>query len=214
MLSLAPLQQTLTRLYQLDVRAGVDGFVRPMPHDHPERDRREVVLVGSSRRRPSDVRVAVLLDERVTRVLAGEADPQLSRFHAWSLALEAVSHFVLLAHRAANDRRLSQLELELQADVDKYVVGLVDRAVHRGVAEAQRMSRHLRMALFDRVTFHDPPDTERGVRYRRAHRIAARYVRSLERRFVRDGRWSALLDDARAFYRADVGTKQAMANAA
>src|SRR5437762_13493477 len=53
-------------------------------------------------------------------------DP-LRRLHAGNLAdcwtaLEGVSHFLYLAWNAGHDRPVSLLELEMQAEVDKYVV--------------------------------------------------------------------------------------------
>jgi hypothetical protein len=214
MLSLRPLQRALAGLYHLDVTHAVDDFVRPLSHDDPDAARREVVLV----REPDDERpqpeIAVLLAPDVARALRGETVPGLPRFEAWCLALEAVSHFVLLAFRAANDRPVSQLELELQAEVDKFAVALVQRARHRAVGEAHLLSRRLRVALFDRQDFLDPAHTREGGRYRLAHWLASRYAASLERRYVREGRITRLIDELREFYRAGLSTKWAMALAA
>ena len=41
------------------------------------------------------------------------------------LAVEGVSHFVYLVHRARQERPVSAVELELQAEVDKYLVALL-----------------------------------------------------------------------------------------
>src|SRR5260370_32785990 len=45
-------------------------------------------------------------------------------FADFLLAVEGVSHFVYVAHRARVDRPVSAAELELQAEVDKYMVAL------------------------------------------------------------------------------------------
>jgi hypothetical protein len=156
----------------------------------------------------------VLLDPDVLRALRGDAVPGLSRFDAWCLALEGVSHFQLIAYRAANERPVSELELELQAEVDKFVVALIDRVRLRAASEAHRASRQLRRALFERAQFHDPPESVRGQRYRLAHRLAARYAARLERRYVRDARLRALVDELREFYRAGLEGKWALAEAA
>ena len=212
MLTLRPLQNALNRIYRVDVSDPVDDFVQSMGEDHPHAARREVVLVEE--REDGDAGIAVLLDERVSAALRGENSGGLSRFDAWCLALEGVSHFVLLAHRAANDRPVSQLELELQAEVDKFAVALIDRVLFRAASEAQVLSNRLRTALFERARFLDDPDTISGVRYRLAHRWAARYAASLERRYVREGRLSLLVEELRDFYRASLSTKRAMADAA
>lgn len=214
MLSLQRLQGAIDGLYRLGVAHPVDDFLQPMHPDHPEAARRELVLVNEHDGDPPQAEIAVLLDPDVVRVLQGHGVPGLSRFQAWCLALEAVSHFVLLAFRAANDRPVSQLELELQAEVDKFAVALIDRARFRGPSEAHAISRRLRIALFERIQFFDPPDTPAGRRYRLAHRLASRYAASLERRYVRHGRIGSLVDELREFYRAGMTTKWQMALAA
>lgn len=210
MLKLAGLQRTLASVYRLDLAHDVDDFVRVLSPDDPEAARGEVVLVADT---DEGAEIAVLLDPRVFASLAGLAsnDGTVSRFQAWCMALEGVSHFTMLVHRAARDQPVSQLELELQADVDKFVVGVVQQCAHRAPGEADGRSRALRRALYDRVSFRDPPDSVRGRRYRTAHRLAARYAAGLERRYVRHGRLRALVDEVRGFYRADLATKCEMA---
>ncbi len=210
--SLRPLQRALDALYRVDVCEAVDDFVRPMTADGGDTTRGEIVLVED--RDDGDAGIAVMLDARVGPALRGERVQGMSRFDAWCHALEGVSHFVLLAHRAANDRPESQLELELQADVDKFVVALLQQVLFRAAGEAVRVSTRLREALFERVRFVDDASTVPGVRYRLAHRWAARYAASLERRYVREGRLTRLVEEVRDFYRASLSTKVTMAEAA
>lgn len=211
--SLRPLQRALGRLYRVDVRDAVDDYLQPLSAGgEAEVSRGEVVLVES--RDDGDTGIAVKLDARVGPALRGEAVAGMTRFDAWCLALEGVSHFVLLAHRAANDRPVSQLELELQADVDKFAVALIQRTLFLATDEAVRWSARLRDALFERVRFLDDARTIPGQRYRVAHRWAARYAVSLERRYVREGRLGQLVDELRDFYRASLSTKAAMSEAA
>jgi hypothetical protein len=85
--------------------------------------------------------------------------------------LEGVSHFVYLAERARRELPATQLELELQAEVDKFVLlGLA-----RERADAAR-TRWLRERLYEEVRFLHPPGSEQGDRYRLANRLAARLV--------------------------------------
>ena len=60
---------------------------------------------------------------------------------------EGVSHFVYVAWNAAFDKPVTLLELELQAEVDKYVLG----AWLLREQGAGRFPRELHRALFDRV---------------------------------------------------------------
>ena len=114
-------------------------------------------------------------------------------------ALEGVSHFVYAAWRLDGDAPVSLLELETQAEVDKYAA-TVFLVAHQqgGVFPAQVHGR-----LFDRVRFDSRLEPEQYARYRTAHRCAAQYCRRLERRFVQRGaaRTEALLRELRKFYR-------------
>jgi len=124
------------------------------------------------------------------------------------LAVEGVSHFVYLTWRATHDARVSALELELQAEVDKYVTCLLC-----GEGGAQR-SAELRRRLFDDVEFEDDLDHEERDRYRVANANVYRYSESLERRFVRTARISAMIDELRRFYRQPLEGKLELCRAA
>ncbi len=114
-------------------------------------------------------------------------------------ALEGVSHFHYFVWSANRDRKVSLLELELQAEVDKYASALrLTLAQREGRFPAELFQR-----LFGRVTYlpHLSPD-ERS-RYEEAHRFAAGFCRRLEERFLRRrrARPEAMLAELRSFYR-------------
>ena len=213
MLKLQPFQRSLECIYRTGVRESVDDFVADLECDDPHAHRREVVIVREAIDADQPVEIELRLDARVLRALQGGIEPTLSRFNAWCLALEGVSHFVLLAHRAANDRTVSQLELELQAEVDKFVVSVIQRRQTQG-SVALRWSSAMERALFSAPRFLDDAQTPEGRRYRTAHRLAQRYVQALVSRFVSTGRLELLLEELRDFYRATWPTKRSMAEAA
>lgn len=121
-------------------------------------------------------------------------------------ALEGVSHLLYLAWCALRGRSVSLLELETQAEVDKFAALLV--LAGGGAAAAAR----LHSALFERVSFAEGLDAERLARYRDANRLAGRYCRRLARRWLRarDG-GRGLFSDLRSFYRLGHGAKLARA---
>src|ERR671935_993035 len=80
-------------------------------------------------------------------------------------AAEGVSHFVYLATRAEADRPVSLLELEVQAEVDKFAL-LVLHLWRRGL---RRLSPALRRRLFERVRYHAHLGDEELERYRLAN---------------------------------------------
>ena len=123
--------------------------------------------------------------------------------------IEGVSHFVYVADRARRGLPATQLELELQAEVDKYVLlALVEPRFDANAARAV----HAR--LYEDVRFSHPEGTEAGDRYRLANDLAARMVRRLEIFYAEKGRIDALRDALRRFYRMGQAEKIQFARAA
>jgi hypothetical protein len=117
-------------------------------------------------------------------------------------AVEGVSHFVYLVHRARNERPVSAIELELQAEVDKYLVALLVTWNQLGEPPAD-----LRARLFSQVTFAgDLPRHERE-RYELANSAADGYAASLEERFVQRRAVDDMLGEVRRFYRKGLAEK-------
>jgi len=114
-------------------------------------------------------------------------------------ALEGVSHFHYFVWNADRARNVSLLELELQAEVDKYASALRLILSQRD----GRFPRELFRQLFDNAGFIPELDSDERQRYEEAHRCAARFCRRLEERFLsgRRTRPDALLRELRRFYR-------------
>ncbi len=203
---LARIQRVLSDLYDLRPAVDVEQFVcgpelLRAAVGEGEAHRGEVLLIFQDE---GEIHVGLYLDPAVVERLKA-ADPD---FHAVCLATEGVSHFLYLSFRADNDEQVSQLELELQAEVDKYAAGLL---AGNGVGAIRARSRALRQRLFRGVRFLDGPDTAEGQRYRIAHRAAARYAATLEARYVDRGRLDELWAELRRFYR--MGMRQKLERA-
>lgn len=114
-------------------------------------------------------------------------------------ALEGVSHFHYLTWSAGRERRVSLLELELQAEVDKYASALRLMLEQRDGRFPSELFEH----LFDRAQFAPHLSASELSRYEEAHRFAARFCLRLEERFLRrrQARPDGLLAELRAFYR-------------
>jgi hypothetical protein len=113
--------------------------------------------------------------------------------------IEGVSHFVYVVERARLQRETTQLELELQAEVDKWVV----LAESIGAFDAER-SALLRERLYERVAFEHDERSEIGQRYRMANDAAHRFVRRLERESLSAAatgqKHAGLRDELRRFF--------------
>ena len=147
--------------------------------------------------------VTLYLDAQLLRRLEA-ADPHRAlteeNLADYCTALEGVSHFVYSTWRLTSDLPVSLLELETQAEVDKYAVTVFLLAAQLG---GTSYPAHVHARLFDRVSFDARLDRDQHERYRTAHRCAAHYCRRLERRFVNRGvaRIEALVRELRGFYR-------------
>ena len=206
------IQRELERLYDVSLPHAVEDFVvdaseaRDALGEHAVA-RGEVLLV---REDADGVAVGLYVDAESVRTLArrrGDAWTD-ERFPAACLATEGVSHFVYLLFRAERDGDVSALELELQAEVDKYATGLlaglgvgVIAARDRSPDALMARSRSLRRRLFDDAELLDPPGTEEGDRYRAALTLASRFVAHLERTYVARGDLPALANALRRYYR-------------
>ncbi len=186
----AAIQGGLERLYQLDRVADVEAFVSAA-----EEGEREGLMVRMAEDGAVEMSLRLPpLGRPEFDLLSGKDLDPLCQI------IEGVSHFVYLAARAREDRRTTQLELEVQAEVDKYVVLI---GVLGGVDEPR--SARLRGRLYDDVSFTFAEGTEIGDRYRIANHVAARFVRRLERKYLQrrpDGpRVGDLHRELRHFYR-------------
>lgn len=94
----------------------------------------------------------------------------------WTV-LEGVSHFVCLGWHAKQEREISALDLEIQAEIDKYVTAL-EFARQCGLGDlAESLHEH----LFLSWRTADGMNDALAERYFRASEIAARYCRYLRR---------------------------------
>lgn len=115
--------------------------------------------------------------------------------------MEGVSHFNCVVWKASQDRAVSLLELELQAEVDKFV-GTMQLALQQRDTE---MLHRVHGWLFDDVSFNEQLDDEQLDRYRAANEYAAKFCRSLRRSLL--GSNEQALSELRRFYRMQLADK-------
>lgn len=188
------LQRGLERFYGLEQAPGVEDFVQL-----GSRNSREALLVRDS---GDELYVAVMfpVDQVPEEPLRASDD--------WTQLIEAVSHFLFLAERARVELPTTQLELELQAEIDKFVVllptlGPARFANAKGGSRSRstlavHALRELHRYLYDDVTFLHAAESSQGQRYRLANQLAAHYVD----RLLDSGKPEHWQKRLRAFYRA------------
>lgn len=218
---LSALQQLIGGIYDVPLAHDVYDFLvtdrARLPAAVRAGGTEEELLVAQSAD-GSEVALSLYLDPALLARLA-QADP-LTRLHAGNVgdcltALEGVSHFVYLAWNARHDKPVSILELEMQAEVDKYVAShLLLRRQCPG-----HFPLELRHLLFRRARPDPRLSAARAHLYREASRYAERFCRRLEHGMARRRARGAapamgaadpeLLAELRRFYRLTHARKRA-----
>lgn len=205
MAPLNALQRRLEQLYEVHVDYRVADFVitdaelaRRLEGDPAARPALEKLLVHQHE---DGLDLALYLDAALVERLS-EADPR-DGLHGGNLAdyctaLEGVSHFLYLSWNAGHDRAVTQMELEMQAEVDKYVTSAWALRDHTHSLPAQ-----LHRWLFEQADFADDLSRTELERYRDASRYAGAYCRHLADRFLDPHRAlsTGMLNELRRFYR-------------
>ncbi len=163
----------------------------------------EKLLIAQS---DEGVDVSLFLDRAILARLSSH-DPTQA-LHGGNLqdflyALEGVSHFLYLTWNTGFKRRITLLELELQAEVDKFVTSAALMLQQR----CRDALLPLWQALFENFRFRSDLSAFERQRYHQANRLAARYCGALRKRFHLTPGDAALAGELRRFYRMPQGEK-------
>lgn len=197
---LSRLQSTIENLYRIDGPPRVEDF-RVGPGEVVElfgsKPDREALLVAHDGEHTD---VGLYLDDTIAHEAARFTDGDGVDLDAFCAALEGVSHFVYFMYCGlAQARPVSLVELELQAEVDKFLLLRLFCTRPELVAE-------LEQRLFVRFQLGEAMTSEVADRYRVANSEARRYARWLGRQ-IEEGATVRALDDARALYRKPLADK-------
>jgi hypothetical protein len=210
---LSLIQQHLQDLYELDITQDVHDFLvtckdlQDTPSYAPRRSNcREQLLLLQDK---DDLHLSLYLHTGVVENLSHydtAMEIHEDNLEDFCLALEGISHFLYVIWNARYDRSITMLEMELQAEVDKFIVlsGCLNQQISRHDSPGK-----LRQLLFGSTTFGTNLTTEELHRYQDAGNYAKQYCRHLESRFslFSEGREQALLNELRRFYRLGLGEK-------
>jgi hypothetical protein len=205
---LTRLQGLISGIYDVSVAHDVYDFLvtdrghLPAAVREGDTDEELIVAQPAADDHEGEVGMSLYLDPAMLERLA-LADPMVRLDEGnvadyWT-ALEGVSHFLYLAWNAGHDRPVSLLELEMQAEVDKYVASywlMREQWPERFPAELLRL-------LFERTRIDPRLARGRESMYRAASRYAEKFCRRLEQS-LRDARGEssgAVLAELRRFYR-------------
>ena len=203
---LTRLQGLISGIYDVSIAHDVYDFLVTdrgrLPAAAPTSESDEELFVSHSAGEGGEVGVSLYLDPALLERL-NVADP-LVRLHDGNVAdywtaLEGVSHFLYLAWNAGHDRPVSLLELEMQAEIDKYISSYwLMREQFPG-----RFPAELLNVLFERTRIDSRLARGRESLYREATHYAQKFCRRLEQslRVARGESDGEVLAELRRFYR-------------
>lgn len=190
-------QRRLEGLYALEPNSPVGEFLIPEGEaSHYPGDGSRTLLAQDG----DSVSLGVVLEPSVRETLA-KRDPRArldrENLGPFCTLAEEVSHFLYLLYCVRAARSVTELELELQGELDKYLSSVFLLTLQNEGAVSSR----LRQLLFRNYRLQDGLAPERAERYRAANELAWRYSGHLEARYLRGQHFSDLVREARRFYR-------------
>jgi hypothetical protein len=198
------LQSELEALYAIELEHRVHDFVIDDPQlaslidNSPNaRDIPEKLLIHQD---GDNIDIALYLDPEVIQRLE-QNDPTEKlhdeNIHDFWLALEGISHFLYFTWNVEYERKVSLLELELQAEVDKFILAawLVEKQFNGYIPPG------LHYHLFETAGFDTRLNEEEFIRYRDANYFAGKFCSHIKNRFLRHGHFDPLINELRRFYR-------------
>jgi hypothetical protein len=199
---ISALQKHLSDIYQVEPGYDVSDFLVTDPTlakllggDALIENTDESVLLAEDE---EGVALSVYLDSQMLCRL--DRDKPLQALKASSLndlwtVLEGVSHFNYLVWSAGRNKSVTLLELEMQAEIDKFI----STWLMAQDQDASEFAHRLHGWLFGRVRFKPELNEDQHHRYKTANDYAARFCHGLMRR-LRDN-CAQTMRELRRFYR-------------
>ena len=124
---------------------------------------------------------------------------------AFTVAAEEISHFHYLLYHASRTRQVSQLELELQGDIDKFL--LTYFANFWKMESSEEIFDALFELLFYRFRLAENLGPEERSRYLEANNLARRFIRKCATSLSDSEQRERIFRQLRKFYRLGASEK-------
>ncbi len=158
---------------------------------------KELLLV----RKPKEetVEVALFLDNNLLDNL-NENDPFVSinenNLNDFCILIEGISHFVYFLWKSHNQHPITQLEMEMQAEIDKYLMLLF----YSKTNDDNNLMAQVFDRLFENFTVFETLTREHTAQKLSASDLAMRYCHRIQNKWKNKSDFSELLDEVRQFY--------------
>ncbi|MEX2352916.1 MAG: hypothetical protein WD709_01920 [Gammaproteobacteria bacterium] len=203
-ISLSRIQGSLQDIYELDIAHNVNDYLvtsrawmQQVDSGASNKHAREKLLIHEDEQ---GLNLSLYLDETILTQF-GRHNPLEQLDHRniqeFCLALEGISHFIYLVWNASYDRTVTLLEMELQAEVDKFIM-LMNCLELQSCSPAPGQLTRL---LFESNRYHEDLSGEEQKRYREATFYAKKYCQHLESHYSGRQNRAGLLMELRRFYR-------------
>jgi hypothetical protein len=216
------IDRAIKRLYNIDLKFKAENFVlrddEPIVIDGEEEDPTKVrsgqmhaaLLVKTEGENAQELSVGIFLSHAMRDILASINHWDVgswnhSQVSAFVAAAEEISHFNYLLFHSSRGRKVSQLELELQADVDKFL--LVFFSVIKGRETTGAFFERLYDQLFLHFRLREGLSREQRERYENANTFAKAFVLKFRPLLKQKSSYSQALQLARHFYRVNCAEK-------
>ena len=198
------LQSQLESIYALESQHRVNDFLiqdaRLVSYLDNSVNAREIPEKLLIRQDGDNVDLALYLDAGLVRRLEQNDPTRLlhdDNIHDFWIALEGISHFLYVIYNVEYERGVSLFELELQAEVDKYILA----ALLVGRQRDGNVPASLHYHLFSNARYDTRLNEEELRRYRNANELAGRFCAYLETSLNQKVAPSNLFNSLRRFYR-------------
>jgi len=201
------IQEQLETIYQLPRYCSIKDFLidqetleqlKTQPRNLPTaHNRRGLMLLLPEE---NELRVAIYLHDQVVNNLYTHnpcTGLNGNNIYDFCIMAEEVSHFLYTTWKARRSIQITELELELQAEVDKFVLCTL-YCSHYGT---DIDSSSLKELLFETFSFEKDLSAESRERYSIASRLALHYCHFLENHFLKKDHVPQMIQEIRRFYR-------------
>lgn len=198
---LKTIQQHLQSLYQLHLEQNVEDFLTVTPFREgagiqiKSRFAQEALLI---RQMGNEIELGLFISPAILLSLQKQNPFQKLDNHNlknFMIAVEGVSHFIYLVMKVKLNQPVSQLELELQAEIDKYLLVGFLFFQHQG-----KIPGFLFSYLFENFRCTPFLNQEAKFRYLEANRLATKFCAYLDQNYLRYQNWPKAIEQARHFY--------------
>ncbi len=193
-MKIGEIYRMICHLYGLDASLDIERFLvaSPTPAEYIIGNRlpeREALFIRDA---PDGLELGLFIAPQILARL-DSADP-LDELDAFACAVEGVSHFAYVCDRAEREQRLSVLELELQGEIDKFLL------IHLIAAERGGSTHALFARQFESHAFDPQLSVDERECYQTASHFAAKFCAHLRERYFNPLRRDELIASARDFF--------------